>query len=120
MPDDDYEPTPTPRDTAFDAARVLESVGDACYVLDREWRFVYLNAPAERLVRRTRAELLGRSVWEAFPEAVGTVSDRQYRRAVAQRVAVSFEQFYPPLDTWFDVRAFPYEGGLSVLFQNVN
>jgi len=120
-PDTAFSPPDTafsPPDTAFDATRVLESVDDACYVLDGEWRFVYLNANAERLVRRTRQELLGRRVWDEFPEAERAGFGQQYRRAVAERVTVTVEEFYPPLDAWFDVKAFPFEGGLAVFFQN--
>ena len=32
---------------------------------------------------------------------------------------VSFEQYYPPLDTWFDVRATPNDDGLSVYFHDI-
>ena len=32
---------------------------------------------------------------------------------------VSFEQYYPPLDTWFDVRATPSDDGLSVYFHDI-
>ncbi len=46
------------------AARILESITDAFFALDREWRFTYVNAQAERLLFRARAALLGRNVWE--------------------------------------------------------
>ena len=45
---------------------VLERITDAFYALDREWRFTYINPTAERLVGRTRAELLGQNIWEVF------------------------------------------------------
>lgn len=106
--------------TPFDPTRVLESIDDACYVLDSEWRFVYLNTTAEQLVRRTRQELIGRSIWDEFPEAEQAGFGREYRRAVAERVPITLEEFYPPLDTWFAAKAFPFEGGLSVFFQDVD
>jgi len=106
-------------DGSFDAEGVLDALGDACYVLDHEWRFLYLNSRAERLVRRTREELLGRRVWDEFSEAEDAGFGRQYRRAVAERVPVTIEEYYPPLDIWFDVRAFPCASGLVVLFQDI-
>ncbi|TVR50501.1 MAG: PAS domain S-box protein, partial [Puniceicoccaceae bacterium] len=97
----------------------LESITDAVFTLDPEWRFTYLNAEAERLLRRDRASLLGRCVWDEFPEAVGSTFDKQYRLARAQNRTVNFEEFFPPLDSWFDVRAFPSNEGLTVYFRDI-
>ena len=100
-------------------ARVLESITDAFYAFDGEWRFTHVNAHAERLLCRPRAELLGRVVWDEFPEAVGTKPFVEYRRAVTEQVPVAFEEFYVPLATWFEVRAYPSPDGLSVFFQDI-
>ncbi len=70
-----------------------ESVGDAFFALDRDWRFTYLNSAAERLPQRTRADLLGGSIWEQFPAAVGSTFEAEYRRAAADRVTVQFEAY---------------------------
>lgn len=112
--------TPIPQDTTSDAARILERITDAFFALDVEWRFTYINNQAEALWGRARADLLGRNVWDEFPEAVGSTFDAQFRRAVTEKTAVQFEEFYPPLDAWLEVRAYPSPDGLSVFFQNVN
>lgn len=98
---------------------ILSSISDAVYALDPEWRFAYLNDEAQRLLQRRRDELLGRNVWEAFPEARDTVLYREYQRACEHKVPVSFEFFYPPLETWFSVRAFPHDEGLTVYFHDI-
>lgn len=98
---------------------ILSSISDAVYALDPDWRFVYLNDEAQRLLQRRREELLGRNVWEAFPEARETVLHTEYQRARTHKVSVSFEFFYPPLETWFSVRAFPHDEGLTVYFQDI-
>ena len=89
--------TPGTTKTVLEAGDILNSVTDAVVTFDREWRFAYLNDQAERVLARERAALLGRSLWDEFPETVGTVSDIEYHRAVAEQVTVSFEQYYPPL-----------------------
>lgn len=99
---------------------VFESISDAFYTLDRDWRFVFVNPRAEQLMERPRAELVGRSVWEAFPEARGTVIEQQFRAAVTQGVAVEFEVYFPPLDGWFVARCYPHPQGLAVYFQNIS
>ena len=101
-------------------ARTLESITDAFYTLDREWRFTYVNPEAERVQQKSRAELLGRVVWDVFPEAVGTVFDLEFHRAVETGTTVVFESYYPPLDLWAAVRAFPTEDGLAVYFLDIN
>lgn len=100
---------------------VLESITDAFFAVDWKWRFTYINAEAERALLRPRSDLLGKIIWEEFPAAVGSAFDTQYRRAVRERVTVSFTEYYPPpLDSWYDVRGYPSEKGLSVYFRNIN
>lgn len=98
----------------------LESITDAFLTLDHEWCLTYLNTQAERLTKRTCDELLGAELWTAFPETVGTVLQAQYERAVAENTTVIFEYFYPPLETWFEVHAYPLSEGLSVYFQDIS
>jgi PAS domain S-box-containing protein len=98
---------------------ILESITDAFFSVDREWRFTYLNPQAERLLQTTQAELLGKSVWEKFPEAVSSTFYRNYHTAVWQKVSVQFEEFYPPLHAWFSVHAYPAKDGLSVYFNDI-
>ena len=100
--------------------KILESITDAFFTLDRRWCFTYINRHGELLLQRQRAELLGKNIWDAFPEAVGSTFEREYRRALAEQVSVEFEEFYPPLNTWFAVHAYPYENGLSVYFQDLS
>jgi PAS domain S-box-containing protein len=100
-------------------ARTLEAITDAFYTLDRQWRFTFVNAEAERIQERTRAQLLGRVVWEVFPEAIGTAFDIEFHRAMETGETALFESYYPPLDLWVAVRAFPSEDGLAVYFLDI-
>ena len=59
-------------------------------------------------------------MWEAWPQAVGTTFEEQFHRAMNEGVFVSFEEFFPPLDAWLEVRVSPSAEGLSVFFQNVS
>ena len=97
----------------------LESITDAFFTVDREWRFTFLNREAERLLKRTCVELTGLDFWMEFPDTIGSTFEREYRRAMADNKAVGFEEFYPPLNTWFDVRAYPSGQGLAVYFRDI-
>jgi serine phosphatase RsbU (regulator of sigma subunit)/PAS domain-containing protein len=108
------------RDAELRVTRVLEAMPAGFYSLDREWRFTHVNAAAEKLLLRNREELLGRVLWDEFPAAVDSVFEEGYRRAVATGEQVSFPAYYPPpLDGWYEIRAWPSPDGLSVYFLDV-
>ena len=99
---------------------IFESMTDAFFALDSQWRITYINAEAERQMQQPRAALLGQVFWDKFA-ALGTPFETHYRQVMQERVEVSFEEFYAPLDLWVEVRAFPSRnGGLSVYFRNIN
>jgi PAS domain S-box-containing protein len=101
-------------------AAALESISEGFIVLDRDWRLVFLNPAAEEFIRQPRAELVGRSLWDLFPEASSRRFGVEYRRAVAENVPVHFEEFYPGhLNAWYEVRAYPSAQGLSIFFRDI-
>ncbi|WP_436932597.1 PAS domain S-box protein [Halosimplex halobium] len=106
-------------DLEHELDEVLERIDDGFFALDGDWRFSYVNERAAALLDRDRGELVGRNVWDAFPEAVGTTFQEHYERARETGESVSFEAYFPPLDTWFDVSVHPSESGLSVYFRDV-
>ena len=103
-------------------AEVLESMGDAFYVVDDAWRFTLVNASHERIMRRPRSETLGRVLWDLFPDAARP--DSRYfielRRCMAERVSVHFVEQYRPLSLWTEVKAYPTPGGITVFFRDVS
>ena len=108
------------RSTRDRLARLLETMTEAFYSLDDEWRFTYVKAQAERLLGRPREELIGAVLWEEFPQAVASPFEEHYRRAAEQSVPVSFEAAYEPLGGWYEVSAWPGPDGLSVYFREVS
>lgn len=98
---------------------VLENTSDAILFLDRDWKYTYLNDRAELLLRRKRGELLGRTVWAAFPDLLNTPAETHLRRAAQIGMTVRFEQFLPGLYAWHEVRAVPVESGLILFAHDV-
>lgn len=97
----------------------MESITDAFYTVNRKWQITYFNAEAERLLRRSREELLGKSLWEAFRKICGTVFEQEYRRAMTENRTAKFEAYFEPLRGWFEVHAYPSEEGLAVYFRDI-
>jgi PAS domain S-box-containing protein len=102
------------------AVNILESITDGFFAVDRQWRCTYANRQAEQMVGRKREELLGRVIWETFPPLVGSTWDREYHRAIEQQVPVHFEEYYPPLASWFETFAYPSQDGLTVYLRPIN
>jgi PAS domain S-box-containing protein len=103
---------------------IWESMTDAYITLDREWRIVYANQAAIRVIWQL-AEIepkafLGKTHWEVFPWARGQIVEQEYRRAVAEQVAVHFEMLYEPSGGWFEVHAYPSIAGLGIYFRDIS
>lgn len=98
---------------------LLESITDGFFALDKKSRFTYINGQAERLLRKKQNELLGKNIWEVFPEIIGTTFYHEYHRAIIEQVSVEFEEFYPPLNCWLQVHTYPAKDGLSIYFQDI-
>src|SRR5918998_1805872 len=104
---------------------ILESITDEFVAFDREWRYTYINERALDIIRRakgeelTREDLVGKSIWEIYPEAVGSVFYQKYHEAMREQKSVHFEAYSPASDTWFEARAYPSEEGLSVYAHDI-
>lgn len=98
--------------------RILDGITDVFIHLDRDWTVTHMNPAAAEITGMGQEELLGRNLWDAFPEAVGTVFEHRYRRAMKTGEVQVFEAPYEPLDIVVAVRAFPTEDGLTILAHN--
>lgn len=97
----------------------LESIADGFFSCDDEWRFVYVNAAAERLLNVRREDVIGKNCWDVFPLTIGTQVEREFRLAAAGQVR-DFDNFYEPWSRWFHIRCFPRTGGgMSADFQDI-
>ena len=97
---------------------VVDQLADGFFSLDVNWRFTYIN-PAARGALGVGDEVLGREIWQVFPEARETIFEVEFRRAMAGRATTGFESFYPANLVWLRVNAFPLEDGLGVCIADV-
>lgn len=99
---------------------ILECISDAFYAVDEEWRFTYVNRKAEQLWRRRREDLIGKVIWEEFPEAVGSGPYEAPGRAARERLPVRFEAVSPITHGWIEGDVYPGSSGLSVYFRDIS
>jgi PAS domain S-box-containing protein len=100
-------------------ARILESIGDAFFAADKNWVVTYWNKHAEELLGTRRDEIIGKNLWDLYPDAVPLAFYGQYHKAMHDRVTTHFEEYYAPLKLWCHVSAYPSASGLSVYFRDV-
>lgn len=107
---------PLPGDLLLQAVEGMER---PLFVLDDRWRFRYVNPAGAALLGRSVDSMVGRVIWEEFPEAVDSPFELNYRRVAATGEPASFEAWFDPLRIWFQVDTFRTEGGLVVTYDDV-
>ncbi|HSI68726.1 MAG TPA: PAS domain-containing protein [Gillisia sp.] len=98
---------------------ILSSISDAFYALNHNWEFTYFNRESEKLLLRNERDLIGKSIWEEFPAAIGTPLEEIYLRVSQTRQSESFEYLYPGDGKWYEINAYPSAGGISAYFKNI-
>ncbi len=99
---------------------VLAGIQDQFFVLDRQWRYTFVNKQVVEVVGFSEEELLGRSIWEVFPDVVESEFYTQVHRAIAEHTVVRFEYFYPRWNRWFENRIYPFNEGVSIFVTDVS
>lgn len=98
---------------------VMESITDAVFTLDRNWRFTYVNSELERLFATDRKALLGKEFWDLAGEKIKPTLFKQYHQAIKTGKPAHFETYLETYGMWLQVKAYPSEEGLSVFLDDV-
>src|SRR3954447_18213853 len=106
-------------ESAHAMQNILENTTDAFFAVDRAWKFTYVNAETERITGQRRDQILGRTFWEVFPNMLGSAFETYYRKVMEKQVAVEFEACNRSGKKWFEVHAYPSNGGVSAFFRDV-
>lgn len=101
--------------------QVLTATKTAFYELGADWRCT-LAAGRRNLPDEDERVAIGRSIWELLPDEAGGPSRTrsELERAMADRVAVRFTDWYPSLDRSVEIVAYPVEAGLALFFRDVS
>ncbi|MDZ4798441.1 MAG: PAS domain S-box protein [Bryobacteraceae bacterium] len=99
---------------------ILGSIQESFIVLDREWRFVWVNQRVSDKLGKSLADIVGRHVFEVSPEARGTACETFCAKVYAEGTPQHFEVCYPGASRWYEVHAYPTEeGGLSAYILDI-
>lgn len=98
---------------------IFERITDGFVILNREWRYVYVNRRGAEFFGREPQDLIGKHIWQEFPEGVGQPFHRAYERAMIEQVPLQFEEYYSPWGRWFENRVYPSPEGISIFYQEI-
>jgi PAS domain S-box-containing protein len=98
---------------------ILASIEDHLVTYDRNFRYVFINEAGAKMLGKTREELIGRSIFDVFPDAIGNQYDRELRRALKEQIIIRSEHYYEPFDRWFENHFYPSESGVTVFSSDI-
>jgi PAS domain S-box-containing protein len=98
---------------------VFDRISDAFNAFDADWNYTYVNRKAAEIVGRSPKNLISKNIWKEFPEAVGGSIYELYHRAMREQKVMRDQQYYAPLDRWFEGTVYPSPNGISVFFQDI-
>ena len=102
------------RDLIAQRNMVLNSISDAFSALDSDWRYIYLNRRVAEHSGLSRDQIIGRKIWDVFPQLVGGEFYHRCHRALAERRPDHFEHFHEQWGCWLETRVYPAEDGLVI------
>ncbi len=97
----------------------VESITDAFFILNNDWKFIKVNRAFEVMSSRSRDNLLGSVIWDIFPAIRGTNFEHSYRKAIAEEVSVQFTECFTQANKWFTTTVYPSSEGLTVVVRDI-
>jgi len=96
---------------------ILESINDAFFAVDKDWNFTYINNQAEKFFKKTRAELIGRSLWQTFIKSKNSKIYQTYYKK--EQHSTNFEEYYNEINRWLEIKTYSSKDGLSVYLRDI-
>ena len=97
----------------------LNNISDGFISLDANWCYTYINKKAAEFLNRSPESLIGKNIWSVFPEGVGLPIYKTYHKAFETQKTIYFEDYYEPLDRWYENRVYPSADGLTIYFTDI-
>ena len=97
----------------------IERISDAFISLDEKFNYTYVNQQAGELFHRDPRSLIGKNVWEEFPDAVGSATYIDFNTAMKEQRYISNIDYYEPLDLWQENHIYPSVDGLSIFIKDI-
>ncbi len=102
-------------------SKIIDSITDGFAAMDKDWKYIYVNDYHVFPEHITAKDMIGKTVWEIFPNAVDSDLYQQFHRAMIERIPVHFEapSHHDDSDSWFDVTVYPFDEGICCCFKDI-
>ncbi len=94
---------------------VLASIRDGFIIFDYNWCYTYINDRQLEIISMSREDVLGKNVWEIFPDLVGGEFYQCIHKVMLERNPSDLEFYYPGWNRWFELRMYPTPEGVAVI-----
>lgn len=98
---------------------ILESITDGFCTVNRDWVVTYWNRAAETISTLPRNLIVGFNLWYVYGDASESRFKVEYHRAMNDHIPVHFEEYFPMIEKWIEISAYPSEYGLSIYFKDI-
>lgn len=98
---------------------VFERVSDAFIALDKNWNYTYVNEKAAELHGRTSDELIGKNIWDIYPDVRNESFFHNLQRAMETQQPLRVELLYAGRKRWYENFIYPSPEGVSVYYRDI-
>ncbi|OKH34280.1 hypothetical protein NIES2101_39285 [Calothrix sp. HK-06] len=107
------------RHTNAQFAKILESITDGVVAFDHEWRYTFVNEKATQILQKYEGELLGRNIWQVYPELVDTPIYQKCHEVANTGTSVQFEAYYSQFNLWLEHNIYRSVNGILIYFRDI-
>ncbi|HWQ52181.1 MAG TPA: PAS domain S-box protein [Bryobacteraceae bacterium] len=101
------------------ARDILESIADPVVAFDKQWRYTYVSRRASQALGKAPGEMIGKSMWDLFPDDADTGFQEACERAWAENQPVTVERYSHVLGVWIESYIYPFENGASTQWRDI-
>lgn len=99
---------------------VLGNISDGCCLYNSNMEVEFINKAGEVIINKSKEELLHKYAWEVFSIYKNTIVYEYFMKALQQKEVQIFEMISQQTGNPLQVKVFPYEDGLLVLFSDIS
>ncbi len=98
---------------------VLDRISEAFIAFDEKWNYTYINKLAGEILGLNPEQLIGKNIWEEFPDSNGQPFQIAYEKGMKEQQYQYLLEYYAPLEKWLEYHIYPSKQGLSVFLRDV-
>ncbi|MEI7556738.1 PAS domain S-box protein [Candidatus Chlorohelix sp.] len=110
---------PNKQTTKFRSDNDASIIANAFFALNPDWAISYIARQAEPFFPKEQPQLVGKNIWEEYPDLVETAVFTQFHKAVETGEPLDFAWFHPLLAGWLQFYLIPSPEGLAIYLRTI-